>query len=86
MWWQGGSQCCSAQLWVTVGLSPHRDVPLFHHSWLIPSSFRGPSLFLQSQLDPSSQLTPSFPACSEAGLPVGDGFLAKLSQIPPLDF
>lgn len=35
---------------------------------------------------PDPQLAPSFPACSEAGVPVGDGFLAKLFQIPPLDF
>lgn len=50
------------QLWLAACLSPRGDVPL------CPRSSRAPGPI------PGSQLPPSLPACSEAGLPVGEGF------------
>lgn len=50
------------QLWLAVCPSPRGDVPL------CPRSSRAPGPI------PGSQLPPSLPACSEAGLPVGEGF------------
>lgn len=58
----GGSQCCSSHLWVTVGLSPHWDVTVFHRSWLVPSLFPCSSSVLQSQLDPLVPAGSWFPA------------------------
>lgn len=88
MWWQvaEGVPVLLSTVLGDCGLVISQGCAPFHHSWLIPSLFPSSSLVLQSQPDPGSRLTPSLPACSEAGLLVGDGFLAKLFQVPPLDF
>ena len=78
MGWQAAGRVpvLSPQLWVTVGLSPPWDMHPFRCYWLIPRLLPCPGLVLWSQL------TPSFPACGEEGLPVGDVSLQSSFRFP----